>query len=153
MEPKIVKKRGFMVVGAKKRLKTGETAEIPQLWGELMQRMHEINHLVNDGNSYGVMANYDEATEAFDYIAAFEVSEVADVPEGLVSLEIPPHTYAIFPSTMAKIGETYDTIYQEWLPQSEYEHAYTPEFELYPPTFDPEEAASEFQIYIPVKEP
>jgi predicted transcriptional regulator YdeE len=52
---------------------------------------------------------------------------------------------------MPTIGETYDMIYKEWLPQSDYEHAYTSEYELYPPTFNPDDPDSQFEIYIPVK--
>ncbi|MGC9358020.1 MAG: GyrI-like domain-containing protein [Anaerolineae bacterium] len=150
MEPKIVQKEAFTVVGPKLRCKVGETGDIPQLWGQLMGRMGEIEHLIQDGNSYGVMVNFDEETEAYDYLAGFGVSEVENVPEGMVSLEIPAQTYAVFTCTMPTIGETYNAIYGEWLPQSGYEHAPTPEFELYPMSFDPENPESEFQIYIPV---
>ncbi len=152
MEPKITQKDGFTVVGLKVRCTTGDTGDIPQLWGELMGRMEEIPNLLRDGNSYGLMHNYDEETEAWDYVAAFGVSEAADVPEGMVSLEIPPQTYAVFPCTMPTIEQTYETIYSTWLPESEYEHAPTPEFEIYPPTYNPEDENSQFQIYIPVME-
>jgi AraC family transcriptional regulator len=152
MEPKIVQKDGFTVVGAKMRCTTDDTSKIPQLWGQLMARMGEIPNLLGDGNSYGVMDNYDEATESWDYVAAFEVSEVEDVPEGLVSLEIPAQTYAVFTCTMPTIQETYSIIYEQWLPQSEYEHAPTPEFEHYPPTYNPEDEDSQFEVYIPVME-
>lgn len=150
MDPKIIQKDGFTVVGMKVRCKTGETSDIPQLWGQLMGRMQEIPNLVQDGNSYGVMHNYDEETEAWDYVAAFAVTDAEDVPEGMVSLEISAQTYAVFPCTMPTIEETYETIYHTWLPQSEYKHAPAPEFELYPPTYNPEVESSEFQIYIPV---
>lgn len=151
MEPKIVQKEAFCVVGVSKRFKMGETNDIPQLWGQLMGKMDQIKHLVGDGNSYGVTTNYEEEENVFEYIAAFKVSEIEDVPEGMVSLEIPAQTYAVFPCTMPTIGETYDIIYQTWLPQSEYEHAYTAEYELYPSTFNPEDPDSQFEVYIPVK--
>lgn len=151
MEPKIVKKDEFNVVGVKLRCKMGETSDIPKLWGQLMGRMGDIEHLVGDGYSYGITTNYDEATDMFDYVAAFKVSKAQDAPEGMVSLAIPAQTYAVFPCTMPTIGETYDMIYKEWLPQSDYEHAYTSEYELYPPTFNPDDPDSQFEIYIPVK--
>jgi len=54
------------------------------------------------------------------------------------------------------IGQTYNYIFQEWLPKSEYEHddIYTkPNFEFYPPDYSPDfstEGSSLF-IHVPIK--
>ncbi|MGC9400401.1 MAG: GyrI-like domain-containing protein [Anaerolineae bacterium] len=150
MQPSIVEKEGFTVVGLKARCKGGETGDIPQLWNRLMERMGEIEGLQEESAAYGVMTDYDEDTGQYDYIAAFAVHEARDVPEGMVSVEIPPQTYAVFTATMPTLEETYETIFERWLPQAEYEHAPGPEFELYPPTFDPQDADSQLEIYIPI---
>lgn len=151
MEPKIVQKEGFTVVGMQLHCVMGQPSNIPQLWGQLMARMGEIQGFAEQGVSYGVMANYDEATGGWDYIAAFSVDAAALVPAGMVRLEIPAATYAVFPCTMPTIQTTYDTIYQQWLPSSGRQHAPAPEFECYGPTFNPDDPNSQFEVYIPIQ--
>ena len=152
MEPQIIQKEAFTVVGLKLRCVMGPPSDIPQLWGQLFARMGEIQGIAEQGISYGVMDNYDEATGAWDYIAAFSVAAGSDAPADMVKLDIPAAQYAVFPCTMPTIQETYDFIYQQWLPQSEYVHAPTPEFECYGPTFNPDDPNSQFEIYVPITE-
>ncbi|MGD2179429.1 MAG: GyrI-like domain-containing protein, partial [Anaerolineae bacterium] len=84
MEPNIVTQSAFTVVGMKYRGKN-EQNEIPEMWEEFGPRMREIKHVVNPHIAYGVMHNYDEESGEFDYVAGFEVSSIAEVPEGMVS--------------------------------------------------------------------
>lgn len=150
MEPKIVQKEAFTVVGLKVRCAIGQTSNIPQLWGQLMARMGKIQGLAEQGNSYGAMTNYDEAGGGWDYIAAFRVEPAAPTPAGMERVDLPAGTYAVFPCTMLTIQQTYDAIYQQWLPQSGRRHAPAPEFELYGRAFNPDDPASQFEVYIPV---
>ncbi len=151
MEPQIVQKDGFSTIGMKSRCFMDQPNNIPQLWGELMGRMGEIEGIVEEGVSYGLMTNYDEASGGWDYIAAFSVEAAAPIPAGMEKTDIPAATYAVFTCTMPTIQETYDMIYQQWLPQSGYAHAPSPEFELYGPTFDANNPAAQFEIYIPIQ--
>lgn len=149
MEPKIVSRPAFTVAGMALR-STGQEGEFGQLWQRFMPRMHEIQQVVDPATSYGVMYNYDEATGRFDYLAGFEVASGAALPEGMTSADIPAQTYAIFTCTLPTIGQAYQHIYGTWLPQSGYQHAPSPEFELYGADFNPNDPASEMQIYIPI---
>jgi AraC family transcriptional regulator len=151
MDPKIVSREAFQVVGMKYRGKN-ENREIPQLWQDYGARWKEIEDIVNPEVAYGVMDNYDESTGEFDYVAAMEVARVEAVPEGMASWDIPKQTYAVFPCTLASIRESYDAALKEWLPKSEYKHTGGPEFELYDEDFDPQDADSEFYYYMPIKE-
>ena len=83
-EPKITSKPAFTVIGMKYRGKN-EQEEIPQLWGKFMERESEINDRVNPRVCFGVEDNFDKTSGEFDYVAAFEVSSDADVPEGMVN--------------------------------------------------------------------
>ncbi len=150
MEPQIVQKEGFTVIGLKVRCTTGQTSDIPQLWGQLFARMGEIQHIAEQGISYGLMDNYDEATSGWDYIAAFSVDADSNTPEGMVKMAIPAAQYAVFTCTMPTIQQTYDFIYQQWLPQSGYAHAPAPEFERYGMAFNPDDPNSPFEVYIPL---
>jgi AraC family transcriptional regulator len=151
MEPKMIKRAGFQVVGMKYRGKN-EQKEIPQLWRQYGARWQEIENLVNEKVAYGVMDHFDEDSGEFDYIAAMEVENVKDIPEGMVSVELPEQTYAVFPCTLATIKESYDAALKKWLPESGYRHSGGPEFELYDENFDAQDVHSEFYYYMPVKE-
>ena len=149
MEPTIVSKPAFTVVGVKYRGKN-ENNEIPQLWSDFDPRIGEIQHKVDEHACYGVCANADEQTHEFDYFAAFEVDSTDDIPEGMVSFEVPAATYAVFRTTLPDIGKTFDHAYHTWLPGSGYQSSGGPDLELYDEEFDPRVPASTFEIYIPI---
>ena len=149
MEHQIVSKPAFTVVGMKYRGKN-EYDEIPQMWGRFVPRIREIRNRNPDPATYGVMYDHDEATGEFDYVAALHVNSASELPEGMVSVEIPAAQYAVFTCTLPTLSPTYRQIHP-WLAQSEYEHAGTPEFEYYGQDFDPEDSNSPMSMYIPVK--
>jgi AraC family transcriptional regulator len=150
MEIKIVEKSAFTVVGMKYRGKN-EQGEIPQLWQALGPHTGEIENLADDTAAYGISANMDMETGEFDYVAGFEVSSAEVVPEGMIVFEVPGGRYAVFSTTLPKIGETFDQAYHTWLPQAGHEPRGGPEFELYDERFDPQDPGSVFQLYIPIK--
>jgi AraC family transcriptional regulator len=151
MEPQIVKKPAMTLVGLQLHGKM-EGMDIKSLWTGFGPRMAEIK----DGDPnicYGAMDRYDEATGEFDYLAACEVKSAATgpvVPSGMVSWLIPAQTYAVFPSTLPQIGETWTTVYQQWLPQSGYQRGTGPEFELYDEKFNPQDPAAVLYICVPI---
>lgn len=147
MEPEIKSKPAFTVVGMKYRGKNKDK-EIPQLWFKFGPRMNEIKRRI--GPAYGVTDNYNEESGEFDYVAGIEVDSSADIPEGMVSIDVPEQTYAVFTSTLPKLFETYHQFYESWLPQSGYNRADGPELELYDETFNPADENSVLYIYIPV---
>jgi predicted transcriptional regulator YdeE len=149
-EPKITSKAAFSVVGMKYRGKN-EHDEIPQLWDQFMSREDEIREKLNPHICYGVEDNFDETSGEFDYMAAFEVPSDADTPEGMVKWDVPAQTYAVFTCTLPTIREAYETAYKSWLPQSSYQRAAGPEFELYDQDFDSRVPSSKMYLYVPVK--
>ncbi len=150
MDPQIVERPALTLMGMVYHGKLNGEA-IARLWNTFGPRMSELRHSIDPQVSYGVMANYDMASEEFDYVAACEVNSPLDLPAEMACLEIPAATYAVFRCTMGQIGPTYGYIMGTWLPQSGYRHAGGPEFEEYGPTFDPADPASEFGIYIPIE--
>ncbi|MCK4315597.1 MAG: GyrI-like domain-containing protein [Anaerolineae bacterium] len=104
MEPKIVTKPAFTVVGMLYHGKN-ENNEIAQVWSEFIPRVKEIEHMGLQ-NSYGVCGQPEE-NGAFKYVAGFEVDSVAGIPEGMVSWDVPAQKYAVFPCTLSTIGEAY----------------------------------------------
>jgi AraC family transcriptional regulator len=106
--------------------------------------------IVDKFRSDVVKASGDE----FVYVAALPVSQVSDVPEGMVVCNIPKATYALFThkGAIADIRLTVEYIWGTWVPKSGRELADSPDFELYDERFDPETGTGEVDIYVPVKD-
>ena len=79
---------------------------------------------------YGIMCGADE--NSFEYMCGVEVADFAAAPAELGRIRIPAQEYAVFavPDTR-EIAQVWLGIWQEWIPQSAYEIAHTPEFERY----------------------
>lgn len=150
MKPKIVEREGFAVVGMRYHGKN-ENNEIPQMWGAFGPRMKEIKYVANPSVCYGISDNMDPATGKFDYIAGLEVSRAEDLPEGIVRWKIPGGRYAVFTTTLPKVGETFMYAYKTWMAESGCEATGGPDFELYDEDFDPQDPNSQFEVYIPIK--
>jgi AraC family transcriptional regulator len=149
MEPTIVKKEAFTVVGMKYRGKN-EHREIPQLWSVFIERIPMVKHIADPHVCYGVCDNEDESTGVFDYIAGLPVTDVSEIPEGMIHWEIPEQTYAMFTCTLSGIHEAFAYAYKTWLPQSGYQRADGPDLELYDEEFEPESGRDKMYIYIPI---
>jgi AraC family transcriptional regulator len=149
VKPKVMEREGFTVAGLKYRGKN-ENNEISQMWQELGPRVEEIKNMVGDV-AYGISANMDMVTGEFEYIAGFEVSSAEALPEDMVSFEVPGGKYALFTTTLPKIGETFQNIHHAWLPQTGHSPTGGPEFELYDEKFNPQDPDSTFELYIPIR--
>jgi AraC family transcriptional regulator len=147
LEPKILTVPAFTAVGLKYRGKN-ENNDIPKWWDDkFIPRVHEIKHKA--AIAYGIMGNYDPATGEFDYLAAYGVDKVEDIPPGMERLDIPEGKYAAFPTTLPTLPQTIHMINSEWLPNSGYERDMRWEFELYPEDF--RGGDSELFFYVPIK--
>lgn len=154
MEPKIVTKPEFYVVGMS-YVGKNEHGEIPQLWEQFNPRCTEVQS-TNTQSCYGLCFDDLEGVEAgvFEYIAAAEVSGPdAEVPSGMVLRHLPARKYAVFThqGTLAKLHETYEYIYQTWLPQSGVQLDGKFDMEVYDEDFDIDSPDSKLYIYVAVK--
>jgi predicted transcriptional regulator YdeE len=146
MEPKIVTKPSFTVVGMMYHGKN-ENNEISQLWGQFNPRMGEIKN-VTDG-AFGLCAPPDDSG-AFDYMAGFAVSNTDEVPQGMQIWEVPKQKYAVFPCTLKTIGDTYKHAFETWIPGSGVEYTQGTDFEYYDENFKPDVDDSILYIHIPI---
>ena len=147
MQPQLITKLAFTVVGLLIQT-TAKNAEIPALWDQFVPRMGEIPHQSAEHASYGLMSNFDRTTSTVDYMAGSPVEKVGALPAGMSSWDVPANTYAIFETSIAKIGETFDHIFSTWLPTSGYQQVNAPYFEYYGENFSPNNPV--LSIYIPV---
>lgn len=83
-----------------------------------------------------------------------EVSEKAALPEGMNYFTLPGGTYAVFihKGPASAFARTFDFIFGQWLPQSEWMYDNSRHrFERIPPGNRPDDPQAEEEIWIPVK--
>ena len=150
IEPRIVQKPGFTVVGL--AISTRPMAsEIPALWGTFGPRIDEVDAISEPEVSYGLMENFDLRENTLDYMAAVSVTDTENPPQGMVVRTLAPQTYAVFAAKLNSLGEVFGQIFNQWLPNAAYEQVVAPYFERYDESFDPGNAESTVEIYMPVK--
>lgn len=88
-----------------------------------------------------------------DYMAAAWLAEGAETPNGLETLRVPGGRYAVFTHEghISEIRRTTRAIFEDWLPRSGETPAGTPDFERYPPSFDPASGTGPVEIWIPLR--
>ena len=148
MEPKIVSLPAFTVVGMMYYGKN-QNNEISQLWSSFNPHIAEIKY-IRDG-AFGLCQPPDE-TGAFRYLAGMSVARTDEIPEGMDVWSVPAQTYAVFSCTLPSIGQTYQYVFETWIPRSQYQYIPGIDFEYYDESFDPADANSLLKIYIPIKE-
>jgi predicted transcriptional regulator YdeE/DNA-binding transcriptional MerR regulator len=152
MEPKFVDLPTFTVAGMCYYGKN-QNQEISVMWGEANQRFGELKNVCEDA-AYGLCITIPNAVPGeFEYVASLKVSSEEDIPEGMVVRHVPAAKYAVFTHVGAldKLKDTYNYIYQTWVPQSGLQLAGAYDFEYYNEDFKDFASDSRFYIYIPVK--
>lgn len=159
MKYKVVEKESFQVVGVKREF-SGANGEnligIPKMWDDVhADGTNDLLVRLNNGEIKGVlgvcMAKPNTQPQLIDYWIATDFK--GDVPEGLLQLEIPATKWGVFevhgamPVAMQK---AWKQIFSEWFPSSHYEHAGSPELEVYSDG-DPWSPDYYSEIWIPVK--
>lgn len=156
IEPKIVKKDSFLVIGPAIRT-TAENEEnfkrIPNFWRESNEKKfyESIPNTIENNSLYGICL--DQKGNEFTYMIAAEVSSLEHVPDNMIGREIPKAKYAVFTAKGPVTQSVQDLtryIYGEWISGSEYTLAETPDFELYDDRYN-EGDDCEVDIYVPVK--
>lgn len=130
-----------------------ENGEITHLWDEFNPRVPEIKHKINDA-AYGYCAMLPDAPDGvFEYLAAFAVTKVDNLPQDMVIRQVPAATYAVFAMVGGKEGipAVYQKAYQEDLPAAGYKPAGGFDMEVYGEEFKFFTPDSIMYIWIPVE--
>lgn len=158
--PSIVEVGPVKLIGVQKYLNLKVNIDegiAPKAWNELMNRIGEVDRR-NGRRNYGVQRypnDFGPENNVFEYIAAVEVSEFGDIPEGMIAFELPRRHYAVYtyrgevgPDTMTQI---YANIYGQWVFNLEHDMYCDYDFEFYDEKFNPGQPDSYMSVYIPVK--
>lgn len=128
-----------------------------ELWRSFMPRRREIAHTL--GQDLISLQQYDpdyfrhfDPSRSFIKWAGAEVSAFDHLPEGMQTLVIPGGLYAIFLHKGASNDtSTFEYIFSQWLPASDYILAHRPHFERLGARYKNLDPSSEEDIYIPIE--
>jgi AraC family transcriptional regulator len=142
-----------------KRMKmTFADNQTPALWQSFMPRRKEIQHNVGD-ELYSLQVYPPSFFEQFNPHAEFEkwaaiqVTGVDSIPPEFEIFTLPAGLYAVFTyrGTSQAAAQTFQYIYGDWVPNSEYHLDDRPHFELLGAKYQRAGADSEEEFWIPVK--
>jgi len=152
----ITEREALKVVGMKIHTSIKEN-QIPQLWNDFIVRMNELKEVSVPDCSLGICLNgtvteFNE-NSTFDYLACRVVKDDSVIPTGMEYREIPAQLVAVFThmGSLDSLSETYDYIYDKWLPESEYRLIDADEIEWYDSRFKFGEKDSQMDIHVPIK--
>ncbi len=152
----ITEREPLKVVGIKISTNIEEN-RIPQLWNDFIARMNELDKVAVPECSLGICFNESDMEfkedSKFSYMACRVVKDDSIIPPGMEYREISAQLVAVFThyGSMETLSETYDYIYNKWLPESEYEIIAADEIEWYDSRFKFGEKDSQMDIHVPIK--
>jgi len=155
MNPKIKTKEAFHVIGLE-YVGKNEHQEIGLMWDRFNQTISTIPNMIQPIEAcYGICFMIPGDPEgSFHYIAGVPVRSLENIPEGFVGKSIPKGKYAVFThyGKLDTLQNTYQHLYQEWLPKSGLKMRGDLDFEYYDDRFLVDSDQSEFDIYVALKE-
>lgn len=159
MEPEIEQIKEIKLIGNKRKMSFANN-KTRALWQDFMPRRREITDSMSS-DLYSVeiyedpmfFKNFDPARE-FEKWAAVKVRGFDNLPDGLETLIIPVGKYAVFhyKGKPSEAQRTYQYIYGQWIPNSEYELDDRPHFALMGEKYKGDDPESEEELWIPIKE-
>ncbi len=151
-EPRIVEGPPLVLAGVNQYFTWETKSQIPSVWQKFGPHIGAVPHQIGDV-AYGVCHRYDDA--GFHYMAAVEVSEVAELPEELVVFELPAERYAVFThhGDLSALSQSMSKIFNNWLPSSGRQLARERLiFERYGPAFDPDLGSGDIELWLGISE-
>ncbi|MGE0206878.1 MAG: GyrI-like domain-containing protein [Candidatus Babeliales bacterium] len=130
----IQKKDPFNVIGIELQVNNPDEAlyKIDNFWRKFRDQKikDQISNKINPDETIAVYTNYNVEGQGYSLILGARVKDlINDIPEGMVGIEIPEQTYAIF----SKKGSIPEIIQDGWKQvwEEPLARAYTYDFELY----------------------
>jgi len=129
------------------------------LWRSFMPLRKEIKNVV--GSDLYSMQVYDQLLDAKDFDptmeftkwATIEVNDFSLIPNGMETYELRGGLYAVFlhKGPASAFQQTFQCIFGQWLPNSEYELDHRPHFEVLGEKYKNNDPESEEEVWIPIK--
>ncbi len=158
-EPRIEYSDEIILIGTKIQMSFAVNKTF-ELWKKFSPRRTEISHVVHsDLFSVEIYSNpsfYEvfDPTLEFEKWGAVQVSDCANIPNGMEALIIPAGQYAVFhyKGKPSEAASTYQYIYGTWFPNSQFMIDNKPHFALMGDKYKWENPDSEEELWFPIKE-
>jgi AraC family transcriptional regulator len=154
MNYKIEEKQAFEMFGVSTEIKVDGFIEIPAFWTKCVSdgtvnRIRSAAGLGKEVQIHGII--YNKQSEIHSYMIGYFLPQ-SGLPKGFEKLNIPPQTYAIFPTGIypdgqSGIHELWKRIWGEWFPTCNYEPENVPEFEM---VYNRGNNMYEMEVWIPI---
>ncbi|MCA0132761.1 GyrI-like domain-containing protein [Winogradskyella alexanderae] len=152
MNPKIETVDKKYVIGMQSSMHHGEMQQIIALWKQFMPNKYKIdNNVGQELIALQYYANFNDTRQPYDIMACTEVTDLKNIPDGLVGFTIPKGEYAVFVLKGTDAGGLYRKILSEWLPTSGCVIDDRPHFQVMGKKYINGSEKSEEDFYIPIK--
>ena len=157
-EPKLIEKGELIVIGFQKAIKQKDaTIQIQRLWKKFMKKQNDIQYAVQNriylGVSFDREFNKKENDYEYKHLVGMLVKSAENIPPKMTERIIPAQKYLVFThyGSLDLIGDTYNYIFGEWIPNKDYKIAEADMFEWYDEHFKTDSEDSQIDIYIPIE--
>jgi AraC family transcriptional regulator len=149
--PRFVNSKALLLVGMSAHYSCESSAGVPSQWQRFLPHFGNVPGQLNQ-KAYGAMYNFDDL-DNFDYLCGVEVADFTRIPQGWTHLRIPEQRYAVFTHAghVSAIRQTWNAVWNAWLPTSGHDVADAPHFELYDETFDPQTGMGGLELWVPIR--
>ena len=152
--PHFIDSEPILIAGIREPLNENSAETIPLLWKKFAPFIGNISHQLGQVAFGLCVPSKSSSNGVYYYMAGCAVSEFANLPPELSPLIVPSQQYAIFAhdAHLSRIRETIDAVFDQWLPQSGYQHNTQSLhfFERYDENFNPETGLGGMEIWLPV---
>ena len=142
---------GQLIAGLGERFTADTTQGIAALWQRFVPYIGRVPGQ-QGWETFGVCCN-PQNDGSFEYIAGVLVNRTDDLPAGFTQQRLAAHRYAVFlhRGHISSIHETFNAIFQRWLPNAGLQGADAPEFERYSGDFNPMTGTGQVEIWVPLR--
>lgn len=154
LEPPRIERQGALrIAGLSEHHGTAGAAGIPGQWQKFAPFIGNFDGMIGAA-TYGVVGEFSNDVQGYDYIAGVQVRPDADLPREFASISIPARTWAKFTHKghVSSISSTCAAIFGDWQPKMDFETGEGYSFlEYYGPDFDPKTGYGTMEIWVAVK--
>jgi AraC family transcriptional regulator len=156
MEPRLIQLAAKKLVGKHLRMSLANDRTIA-LWQSFMPHRKNIHHIVG-ADLYSLQV-YDASLDfkdfnletSFEKWSLIEVIAFGNLPEGMEAFSLEAGLYAVFTHKGVDFQSTFQRIFYEWLPSSDYVLDQRPHFELLGAKYKNGSPDSEEEVWVPVR--
>lgn len=149
-DPRFVDGQPMILAGLSRAQTLSRVENIPALWREFMMNFYGGIH-GKTGLPISVTSSMDGEGN-FLYLTATEVARAVSLAGELTLMKIPAQRWVVFlhADHVRKIGETYNAIFNRWMPDNNRTMSNGPWLERHMPTFDPRTGEGGVEIWLPL---